>query len=179
YNPVNGRLYGVNTQRQYKTTTLYEIDTVTGDVIARGTFSGIPASHTISGFGIDSRGTCYLQDAENRAIYVADDGLNLTTLYSLDELDTFGSQGMTIDWSRDDQGYHAAVGRGDFPNYFSTINSFNIDGSEYLLGGSFGPNSPDGIPPVQPGDIAIMPVPAPGGAVILAALPLLSRRRRA
>jgi len=67
---------------------------------------------------------------------------------------------MTIDWSRDDIGYHAAVGQGIFPNYFSQINTFSTDGNTYTLGGSFGPNDQDGIPPVQPGDLALPPAAA-------------------
>ena len=72
---------------------------------------------------------------------------------------------MTVDWSRDDQGYHAATGQGEFPNYFTTLNRFSVDGSSYTVGNPFGDQIDGGdgffYPPVECNDIAI--VPGPGG----------------
>ncbi|MFU8829693.1 MAG: DUF4394 domain-containing protein, partial [Phycisphaerales bacterium] len=145
YNPANGKMYGINTQ-QAAVTRLYEIDLSTGSTTQVGTFSGLPNQHHINGLGIDSQGNFYLHDVANDMIHVGD-GLNFSTLYQLDVV-TVSSQGMTIDWSRNDQGYHALVGQGDFPNYISTLNSFAIDGSGYHYGQPFGPNDDSGLPPV-------------------------------
>ncbi len=159
FNPADGKMYGVNT-RQASITTLYEINLGTGAVTPLGLFSGLSTPHSVNGFAFDSQGNMYLQDQNSDAIYTTDDVANpLTMLIALPQDNNF-SQGMTIDWSRDDLGYHAAVGYGIFPNYFSQINTFAIDGSSYTLGGSFGPNNQEGFPPVEPGDIALAPAAA-------------------
>lgn len=156
FNPADGKMYGVNT-RQASMTRLYEIHLDTGLVTDLGLFSGLASPHAINGFAFDSQGRMYLQDQNSDAIYVTDDvSTAVTPLIALPQDNNF-SQGMTIDWSRGDVGYHAAVGYGAFPNYFSQINTFSIDGTTYTLGDSFGPNDQDGIPPVQPGDIALPP----------------------
>ena len=156
FNPVDGKMYGVNT-RQASMTRLYEIHLDTGLVTDLGLFSGLPAQHIINGFAIDSSGKMYLQDHSSDAIYVTEDiSTDVMPLIALPQDNNF-SQGMSIDWSRGDAGYHAAVGYGIFPNYFSQINVFTTDGLSYNIGESFGPNDADGLPPVQPGDIALQP----------------------
>lgn len=156
FNPVDGKMYGVNT-RQASMTRLYEIHLDTGLVTDLGLFSGLPTQHITNGFAFDSSGRMYLQDHSSDAIYVTDDvSVDVTPLIALPQDNNF-SQGMTIDWSRGDVGYHAAVGYGTFPNYFSQINVFTTDGLSYSIGDSFGPNDSDGLPPVQPGDIALPP----------------------
>ncbi|MFG0244961.1 MAG: GC-type dockerin domain-anchored protein [Phycisphaerales bacterium JB052] len=156
FNPADGKMYGINT-RQASMTTLYEIDLVSGAATPIDLFSGLQTPHIINGFAFDSQGNMYLQDHNSDMIYVTDDVSNpLTSLITLPQDNNY-SQGMTIDWSRDDTGYHAAVGQGVFPNYFSQVNTFSIDGSTYTLGDSFGPNDQEGLPPVQPGDIALPP----------------------
>ncbi len=156
FNPVDGKMYGINT-RQASMTRLYEIHLDTGLVSDLGLISGLPATHIINGFAFDSLGNMYLQDHNSDAIYVTDDIVNQVSMLVALPQDNNYSQGMTIDWSRDDTGYHAAVGQGIFPNYFSQINTFSTDGNTYTLGGSFGANNQDGIPPVQPGDLAFPP----------------------
>lgn len=175
YNPVDQTMYGIFTQG-LATSRLYSIDLDTGAVALAGTFSGISGTHNLVGLAIDSAGTFYVHDNVNNTIYKSN-GLQLTELYGSD-LQTVGSQGMTIDWSRGDVGYHAAVGQGIFPNYFSQLNTFATDGSAYTDGDAFGPNFQDGLVPVQAGDLAIMPVPGPGTLLPLLALAPLSRRRR-
>ncbi|HZW11434.1 MAG TPA: hypothetical protein VFF69_16135 [Phycisphaerales bacterium] len=174
FNPVDGKMYGVNTQN--RVTKLYTVDLSTGGVSLVGTFGGLPADQHAMSFAIDSDGRFYVHDLSQDKIF-AGDGLDLAELYDLPQ-DTNFSQGMTIDWSRDDRGYHAAVGYGQHPHYFSQLNEFAPDGSGYVLGSPFGDELPDGLPPVEPGDLAIMPVPAPATVLSLAAAPLLLGRRR-
>ncbi len=156
FNPVDGKLYGTNTQ-QASMTRLYEIDTDSGEVAFVMMFEGLPEQHHIMSFAIDSEGVFYIQDLLSDTIFVGD-GASFEPLYELD-IDCNFSQGMTIDWSRDGVGYHGAVGYGVFPDFFSTVNAFTLDGSSYAVGAPFGPNDDEGVPPVEPGDLAIMPAP--------------------
>ncbi len=177
YNPVDGKMYGINTQ-QNSITRLYEVDLNTGSTTQVGQLTGLTGTHYILGLGFDSLGNMYLHDVANDRILTGD-GASMSTLYTLDIVTT-GSQGLTIDWSRDDRGYHTLVGQGEFPNYISTVNSFYSDGSGYTYGPAFGPNKENGLPPVQAGDIAIMPIPAPATGLLagLAGLSAARRRRR-
>ncbi len=176
YNPTNNTLYGINSRFQSES-KLYSIDMDTGEVTEIGTMSGLPATHHLGGFGIDSQGNFFVQDFVTDSILVGD-GLNFSHLYDMG-IDTNYSQGLTIDWSNDDTGYHGAVGQGVYPDYFSTINTFATDGSGYnAMGPNFGPNDIDGLPPVEPGDLAIRPIPAPASSLALIGGSLLVMRRR-
>lgn len=172
FNPTNNTMYGVNTQGTV--TKLYTVNLTSGGTSLVGTFTGLPDVQHSMGLAIDATGNFYVQDLETDRIYKGA-GLALTQLYQLPQ-DTNFSQGMTIDWSRDNQGYHAAVGYGTFPHYFSQLNYFTTDGSSYTLGSDFGPELPDGLPPVECGDVAIMPVPEPGSLLLLTIAVLFRRR---
>jgi hypothetical protein len=156
FNPIDDQMYGIRTQNGV--TRLYTVNLASGQVAAVGVFSGMPQSQRAMGFAIDSAGHHYVHDMSDDRIY-AGSGLELSQLYQLPQ-DTSFSQGMTIDWSRDDRGYHAAVGYGEFPHYFSQLNTFAIDGAEYVLGPDFGPEGSDGFPAAEPGDLAIRPATA-------------------
>jgi len=161
FNPVDNQMYGINSQSNV--TRLYTIDLTTGDVTTVGAFTGLPDPHHAMGFAIDSNGNFYLQELRTCDCIYKGAGLDLELLYELPQ-DTHFSQGMTIDWSRNNRGYHGAVGQGEFPNYFSQVNSFAPDGSGYVLGPDFGPNEMYegyGYPLVEPGDLAIMPANDP------------------
>lgn len=176
YNPVNNKMYGVNS-RFGAQTTIFEVDMTTGMTADLGLVSGLPAEHHIGGLAIGAGGEFIIHDILSDSIYTGD-GSSFSPLYSLSQ-DTGFQQGMTIDWSRDNKGYHAAVGQGVFPDYFSLTNTFEVDGSDYSIGLPFGPNDLNGIPPVQPGDLAIRPIPAPAsGLVLLGAGGAMLRRRR-
>ena len=158
FNPTDGVMYGVRSQGSEM--RLYSVSLATGMTTHIGNFTGMSDPPRAIGFAIDSTGNFYIHDNYADIIYKSD-GMAMTELYVLTQ-DTAYSQGMTIDWSRDDMGYHAAVGQGVYPDYFSQINTFAIDGSSYVLGPSFGPNeyysgSVFGYPPVEAGDIAIVP----------------------
>ena len=161
FNPVDNQMYGINSQNNV--TRLYTIDLTTGAVTTVGIFTGLPDPHHAMGFAIDSDGNFYLQELRTCDCIYKGTGLDLELLYELPQ-DTHFSQGMTIDWSRNNRGYHAAVGQGEFPNYFSQINYFAPDGSGYVLGPDFGPNEMYegyGYPLVEPGDLAVMPATNP------------------
>ena len=178
FNPTDNKMYGLRSQ--FNNTRLYTVDLVTGATSLVGNFSGLPASIQLTiGLAIDSEGDFYVHDTGEDKIYKSDASLALTELYALPQ-DTCFSQGMGIDWSRDDMGYHGAVGQGVYPDYFSQVNTFEPDGSAYTLGPNFGPNeyySGYGYPLVEPGDLAVMPVPEPTSVVLLALGALLYRRR--
>jgi hypothetical protein len=155
FNRVNGTMYGVYTQGLL-TSRLYTVNLTTGAVTLVGVITGLPSSHNLVGLAIDSTGAAFIYDNYNKTLYSVSATLAVTPLYS-SELVMVGSQGIGIDWSRQDTGYHGAVGQGQFPNYFSQLNTFATDGSGYEWGASFGPNFPDGLPPVQAGDLAVVP----------------------
>ncbi len=165
FNPVDGRMYGINTV-QLAISTLYEIDLVTGAVSPVGQFSGLPEPHGLIGLAFDSAGNIYVHEQWSDAIYkgTAPDARNVSLLYQI-QYNTLGSQGLTVDWSRDDTGYHGMVAQGQFPDYLSQVNTFATDGSSYVYGPNFGRNHPDGIPPVQAGDLAIRPDTSVAGDV--------------
>jgi hypothetical protein len=172
YSPTDDTMYGIRTQNNV--TKLYTVDLTTGATAPVGVFTGLPSEQHAMSFAVDSAGCFYVHELGTDRIYKGA-GLALTELYQLPQ-DTNFSQGMTIDWSRDDQGYHAAVGYGDYPHYFSQLNTFATDGSAYTLGPDFGPDLPDGLPPVEPGDVAIMPVPEPSSLLLITIGVLLRRR---
>ncbi len=175
WNPVNNTMYGINSQNNVS--RLYRINLASGVVTPVGILSGLPTDQHVMSFAIDSGGNFYVHELNSDKIFKGS-GLAMTELYQL-PADTNFSQGMTIDWSRDNKGYHAAVGYGVYPHYFSRLNTFNADGSSYVEGADFGPELGDGLPPVECGDLAIAPVPAPGAAMLmgLAGMGMLRRRR--
>lgn len=154
FNPTDGAMYAINT-RFGAQSTLYRVDLDTGALTSLGLMTGLPVQHHLGGLAIASDGTFIVHDIVTDAIYTGD-GSSFSPLYTLAD-DTAFSQGMDIDWSRGDTGYHASVGYGIFPDYFSTINTFSPDGTGYTVGDAFGPNDQEGLPPVQPGDIAVAP----------------------
>jgi hypothetical protein len=163
FNPADGRMYGVRSQGG--TTRLYTINLGTGQVSLVGVVTADPPIRQSIGLAFDSAGSVYIHDNGEDMIYKGV-GLSLAPLYTIPQ-DTGFSQGMTVDWSRDDTGYHAAVGQGVFPDYFSQLNTFDADGGGYNLGPAFGPNIPGGdgfnYPPVECGDVAVVPASGPDG----------------
>lgn len=166
WNPVDQTMYGVYSQG-LATPRLYTINLSSGAVTVVSTFTGLDAQNNLVGLAIDAGGKMYLFDNINIKFYVSDLSLNATLLYGPETQcdDCFlavGSQGITIDWSRDNKGYHGAVGQEQFPTYYNNINTFSLDGLNYVWGPWFG-NHQDGVPLVQPGDVAVQPNSGPAG----------------
>ncbi|HLO40827.1 MAG TPA: hypothetical protein VK176_07370 [Phycisphaerales bacterium] len=175
WNPVDNTMYGINSQNNVS--RLYKINLNSGVVSPVGILQGLPTQQHVMSFAIDSTGSFFIHEMNSDRIYKGST-LSLSQLYQL-PADTNFSQGMTIDWSNGDTGYHAAVGYGVYPHYFSRLNTFSADGSSYVEGAEFGPELPDGLPPVECGDLAIMPIPAPStGLVLMGLAPMVMRRRR-
>jgi hypothetical protein len=156
FNPSDGTMYGIRSQNSV--TRLYRVNLETGQVTQVGQVTSDPPIRQSLGLAFDSEGAMYIHEAENDMIFKGT-GLTVAPLHQVPQ-DTVFSQGITVDWSRDDTGYHVAVGQGEFPNYFSQLNTFDAAGTHYTLGAAFGPNTPGGdgfnYPPVQLGDIAVV-----------------------
>jgi hypothetical protein len=194
FNPADGQMYGIKTQNNE--TFLRRVSLVDGTLTEIGVFTGLPTRHNIAGIAFDSSGSVYL--LENRNDQTQDPGatdhsqvfkgagLSMSLLYDLDDSEQFGlagEQGIAIDWSNGNTGYHAATGRGDFPAYYARLNSFQADGSGYATGPSFGSGpTVNGfiLPAVQLGDLAVAPVPEPASiaAIALSVCVAIRRMRR-
>jgi hypothetical protein len=175
WNPVDNTMYGINSQNNVS--RLYKVNLNSGVVSPVGILQGLPTAQHVMSFAIDSTGNFYIHEMNSDRIYKGST-LSLSQLYQLPS-DTNFSQGMTIDWSNGNTGYHAAVGYGVYPHYFSRLNTFTTDGTSYVEGAEFGPELPDGLPPVECGDLAIRPIPTPSTAlVVLGLAPMVMRRRR-
>src|SRR5262245_11445508 len=131
FNPTDDQMYGIRTQNNVS--SLYNVNLTSGQATLVGAFSGLPATHNLNSFAIDAAGNFYVQDSVTDAIYKSGPDRAMSFLYNIGQ-DTNFSQGMTIDWSRDNLGYHAATGQGVFPNYFTTLNTFFTNGSGYTIG---------------------------------------------
>lgn len=172
WNPVTGKMMGIDGAN------LFEVSLTGGNkgqVTQVGTFTGFTVTPLNVGLAVDSTGHYYVHDLAADRIYksTAPGATTLSSLYVLPNNTNF-SQGMTIDWSNDNKGYHAAIG--NTPSFFSKLYSFNSDGSAYTLLGNF---TPDGVfPTFEGGDLAIEPVPAPGAVALLGFGALAAARRR-
>lgn len=141
-----------------------------------GIFDGDAGTGINAGLGFDSLGNLYVLDLVSNAIY-AGRGTAVSLLHQLN-YDANFSQGLFVDWSRDDAGFHAALNN-------STFNSDNFNFGTLPTGGGYGPFAgrfpinPDlNFPEVQVGDLARAPLPAPSSLAALALAALGATRRR-
>jgi hypothetical protein len=156
WDPRNNRMVAIRSNAT--STSLELVNLTTGATTSLGAIVGLPAGALSVGLAHDSQGNFYVHDLVSDVIYRgASGGLSVSNFFST-VINANFSQGMTIDWSRGDQGYHAAIGNS--PAFFSRLYSFTTTGSgSYTLVGNF---SPDGtFPTFEGGDLAIAPVSAP------------------
>lgn len=166
WNPVDQTMYGVHTQA-FQVSRLFTVDLQSGDVTLVGELTGFEdVERNVVGLAINSEGNVYIHDNFNNKFYTSDENLNLTLLYAPPDTQcegcalAVGGQGIGIDWSRDDTGYHTSAGQGEFPEYYGTLNTFALDGSAYVWGPSFGEplgKGPQFPPQVQGGDVTARP----------------------
>lgn len=150
WNPTDNTMYGVNSSANVA--RLYRINLTSGATTLAGTFTGLPATNLEVGLACDSAGHFYVHDIASDRIFTGA-GMAMTSSILLTR-DTNFSQGMTIDWSRDNQGYHAAIGNN--PGFFSHLYRFNTALTTWADAGTFG--VADGtFPTVEAGDLAILP----------------------
>lgn len=171
WNPTNNTMYGINSVGNVA--TLYTVNLANGATASAGVVTGLPATNLEVGLAIDSTGRFFIHDIASDRIFRGA-GLAMTASILLSR-DTNFSQGMTIDWSRNDQGYHGTIGNN--PAFFSHLYRFDTGLAAWTDGGTFG--VPDGtFPTVETGDLAIAPIPEPAtvGLLILGGLALLRRR---
>jgi hypothetical protein len=109
------------------------------------------------GIAFDSRGNLYVHDLVNDGIYraPANNLTNTTLMYTL-PYDSNFSQGLFVDWSGADRGFHGAFNNSAFA---SEVYNFFIDGSGYgPLLGTFPTDGGTGLPEVETGDLTAAPV---------------------
>jgi hypothetical protein len=172
WNPVLNRMFAVESSAAGGT-NLREVNLVTGTTTVVGAITGLPTGALNVGLAHDSQGRIFLHDLVSDQIYRGV-GLAVSSLYTIGRNTNF-SQGMTIDWSGNDTGYHASIG--NVPAFFSELFSFDANGAGYNLVGNFG--TPSGTTPTfEGGDLAINPIPAPGAVGVLAIAGAFAARRR-
>jgi hypothetical protein len=149
WDPATRDLYGVARNRLWA-----NVDDP-GAAIDLGPFS--VASLVNVGIGFDCYGNLYVHDLVTDNIYVARTG-SLTSLTLLHDLpfDSNLTQGLFVDWSRDNQGYHAAYNPPASP-----------PGENYLFGtlptgGGYGPLVGAFPDPLNVADLTCPPIPPCG-----------------
>jgi len=169
YNPADGYMYGITGSN------LYRFDLGTGGATLVGTYN-IGGLET--GLGFDSAGNAYIQDLVNDKIYKAAPGsFNAVELYNLLNygISANYSQGLFVDWSNGNRGYYGALNVNTFDG---ELWEFDINGGGMFFISNFGPLDPDGLPPVETGDLTAYPIPAPASIALLGLGGLALRRRR-
>ena len=154
--------------------TLYDVNLVTGATTSLGVVSGLPAGNLEVGLSVDSQGRRFIHDIASDDIFRAV-GLVVNGSIALSR-DTNFSQGMVIDWSANNAGYHGAIGNA--PAFYSRLFTFDTALTFWNDLGTFG--TADGVfPTVETGDLAIRPIPEPAtlGLLGVAGLGLIRRRR--
>jgi hypothetical protein len=171
WDPRNNRMVGIRSGAAGQ--SLVEINLANGTTTSLGALTGLPTGALNVGLAHDSQGNVYVHDIVSDVIYRgAAGGLSLSSFINTGINANF-SQGMTIDWSRNDQGYHAAIGNS--PAFFSSLYTFDTAGN-YSFAGNFSPAGT--FPTFEGGDLAVAPIPTPASLALLGLSGLIAGRRR-
>lgn len=177
--PINDLAWDPNTQTMYGVDSSQNLwrgveNPATASIVGNfGIGSGLEV-----GLGFDSRGNIYVHDLATDAIYTGNAG-SLTAISSLHAIpyNSNFSQGLFVDWSRDNAGMHGALNASALTSEswgFGT--QVNPGGYNFL--GSFAINAGSGLPEVEVGDLTRAPIPAPGTLALLGLGSLATVRRR-
>lgn len=155
---------------------LYSVDLNTGLASLIGNITSPSQTQFVDvGLAVDARGNRYVQDVLSDQIFKLD-GLTANALPTPLPYNSNFSQGLTIDWSRDDQGYHGAW---DQDNNRAELYTFDKTSGAEAFQGFIGPVHADGtISEYEPGDLAIPPIPEPATLVFVAFGLLATLRHR-
>lgn len=170
WDPVARRMVGIVSSSSVAA-QLVEINLATGGTSLIGNITGLPSGNIDVGLAYDAQGRVYVHDVASDFIYRGT-GTSVSAFIDLPN-DTNFSQGMTIDWSGNNAGYHASIG--NTPAFFSRLYTFNTAGA-YSLVGNFTPVGT--FPTFEGGDLAIRPIPAPASLALAGLAGLAAARRR-
>jgi hypothetical protein len=149
WNPVRNDLYGTDAAGN-----LYRNVDDPPNAQLVGTYN-IPTPLEV-GIAFDSQGNIYVHDIVNDAIYRAPAGnlTNTSLLYTL-PFDSNFSQGLFVNWSRANGGFHGAFNNSAFT---SEVHAFDVTGGGYgPLLGTFPTDGGTGLPEVETGDLTMRP----------------------
>lgn len=165
-------LVSTNTVEQ---ANLYTVSLTTGVATLLGPITSPSQTQFIDvGLAVDSQGNRYIHDVLSDQIFKLS-GLTATALPVPLGYNSNFSQGLTIDWSRGNQGYHGAFNQDDGRSELYTWNT--TTGAETFIG-NIGPIHSGGvISEYEPGDVAIPPVPEPASVLLVLSAAALVRRR--
>lgn len=185
YNPLTGSIWAVtiDASAQLRTSNIYDINVITGQatLVSSNIMSTVEVVDL--GMSIDSLGFVYLEDVSSDMLWRYDPTVtNALSSIPLGFNANF-SQGMGMDWSRDSKAFVGAY-TFDRPagseNVLYTFDMILINYGFVGVIGSGVPNGSTGLSEWETGDVAIMPIPAPGAGALLGlvGLTMTARRRR-
>jgi hypothetical protein len=149
---TDGVMYGINSN------TLYTVNLTTGAVAFYGTITGYTGGVEV-GLATDSYGDFYAHDLASDIVYKVNGTTLAATVLHNTTRDCNYSQGLFVDWSRNNDGYHGLLST-EFASYYDELWGFSIAGGGDFEIGNF---TPDGtFPTVECADLTMVPIPEPG-----------------